>query len=79
MSIKLSVSHGADKYNITLDDPEHVTVEDLKGILHEKTGVLPEAQKLIFSGKTLSKNDQFLGEVGIKDNSRLMLLGRKVR
>uniref|UniRef100_A0A1X7UVA4 BAG family molecular chaperone regulator 1 n=1 Tax=Amphimedon queenslandica TaxID=400682 RepID=A0A1X7UVA4_AMPQE len=76
-SINIHVSHGSKVEDILLEDPDSTSIGDLKAIIHEKFGVPIEAQKLIFKGKTLRKEDELVSEAGIKNNSKIMLLGRK--
>jgi len=52
----------------------NMTTVDLKKKIHEVTGVEPEKQRLVFSGKEL--NGESLGEAGIKANSTVLLLVR---
>ena len=41
---------GSQKFQIPIPDPSSATVGLLKQLLHEKTGIAQEAQKLIFKG-----------------------------
>lgn len=44
---------GSEKFQIPIADPSNATVGLLKQLLHEKTGIAQEAQKLIFKGKLI--------------------------
>nr|CAJ65915.1 BAG family molecular chaperone regulator 1 [Suberites domuncula] len=76
MSFTVQVSHGSDKHQVEIHGQER-TVAHLKDTLSELTDIPSESQKLIFKGKTLQEDSRPLCDLGIKQGSRLMVLGRK--
>ncbi|XP_072172166.1 BAG family molecular chaperone regulator 1-like [Diadema setosum] len=73
--VRLSVSHGPDKYNVEL--PLTTVVRQLSQRLEELTGVPTGGQKLIHRGKHLQDPEQTLNAAGLKQGSKLMLIGKK--
>ncbi|XP_064396390.1 BAG family molecular chaperone regulator 1-like [Halichondria panicea] len=76
MSFQVQVSHGSDRHAVEVQSADSV-VADLKTTLLTLTQIPIDSQKLIFKGKTLQDDYKTVSELGIKQGSRLMVLGRK--
>ncbi|XP_033106270.1 BAG family molecular chaperone regulator 1-like [Anneissia japonica] len=76
----LIILHCQCKHKISVDNTEgnDLTVLDLKHAAANATNVPVESQKLIFKGKSLNDPSQLLQEVGLKNGSKVMLIGKKV-
>ncbi|XP_030844916.1 BAG family molecular chaperone regulator 1-like isoform X1 [Strongylocentrotus purpuratus] len=73
--LEIIVSHGPDKHCVSL--PGAATVGDLSLKLEELTAVPVGGQKIINRGKTLMNHDLNVTEAGIRNGSKLMLIGKK--
>lgn len=73
--LEIIVSHGPDKHCVSL--PGAATVGDLSLKLEELTAVPVGGQKIINRGKTLMNHDVNVTEAGIRNGSKLMLIGKK--
>ncbi|XP_057714116.1 BAG family molecular chaperone regulator 1 [Corythoichthys intestinalis] len=79
-AISVTVTYGSSKHRITVtsqEDGKSPTVKDLSDCLTQLTGVPPGSQKLIFKGKSLKDLEQTLSSHGIKDGSKLMMIGKR--
>ena len=56
-----------------------MTIGQLKGELHQLTGVLPTRQKLLFAKKTLKDDQETLVNAKLVSGAKIMLVGSKVR
>jgi len=77
-SISITIIHGQAKNRITLHDYSNQTVASLSAMVEELTGVPATSQKLIHKGKSLHPRDQLLSEHGVANNSKIMVLGKKL-
>lgn len=79
--IKLTVKHGSSKHNAVLELPpnscEVLKVQHLMDKMVELFDVPHESQKLVHKGKSLKNADDALSDLGVKDGSTIMLLGKK--
>lgn len=79
--VKLNVKYGPAKYNIVLELPENscevLTVQHLMDKVVEVFEIPHDCQKLVCKGKTLKNPEDVLCDIGIKDGSTIMLLGKK--
>jgi len=73
--MRLLVKHGKD--TIEVDTEATATVSQLKEELATRTGVQPAMQKLMFKVQ-LKEDAKTLQEVGLKDGTKLMLIGTSV-
>ncbi|XP_022613620.1 BAG family molecular chaperone regulator 1 isoform X2 [Seriola dumerili] len=79
-TITVTVAYGSTKNSITLtghDDAKGPTVKDLSDALTQATGVPAASQKLIFKGKSLKDMEESLSSYGIKEGSKLMMIGKR--
>lgn len=77
--LKLEVSHGSDRHQISLYKNEEPIVLDLMEELEKKTRVPKSYQQLVFKGQKLNLNPQgVLTKYGLFSGSRLMLVGEKL-
>lgn len=72
--IEVSIKHGTSEI-ITVVLPAESTVSDLMEKISEKTSLPIENQKLILRGKTISPRDATLNMCGIRNKTRLLLIG----
>lgn len=70
--LKVSVKWGKEKYDLEVNVKESPLV--LKKQLYEKTGVLPERQKVMVKGTNI-KDDTNWSSLNLKDGAVLMMLG----
>ncbi|KAL5550774.1 hypothetical protein UlMin_000950 [Ulmus minor] len=70
-TIKINVSHESDRHEVFV--PAQSTFGDIKKALSHKTGLEPDAQRLLFRGKE-REDEEHLNTAGVKDNSKMMLL-----
>ncbi|MCO5604250.1 hypothetical protein L7F22_058413 [Adiantum nelumboides] len=69
--IKVKISHGLYQHEINI--PSHATFGDLKWLLAQEVGLLPNEQRLLFQGK--EKDDsEFLHIAGVKDMNKVILV-----
>lgn len=61
-------------HSLTLDLELSSTIGDLKKEIENQTTILVGYQRLLARGKKLDLNDQTLGETGVKDRTKLMLM-----
>ncbi|XP_067330733.1 BAG family molecular chaperone regulator 1 isoform X2 [Channa argus] len=59
------------------DDGKGLTVKDLSEALAQATGVPPASQKIICKGKSLKDMEESLCTYGIKEGSKLMMIGKR--
>ncbi|XP_061694503.1 BAG family molecular chaperone regulator 1 [Syngnathoides biaculeatus] len=79
-AITVTVAYGSTKHTIAVtsqEDGKSPTVKDLSESLTQVTGVPSASQKLIFKGKSLKDMEQTLTSYGIKDGSKLMMIGKR--
>ncbi|KAJ4830605.1 hypothetical protein Tsubulata_033891 [Turnera subulata] len=69
--IKIKVSHDSCLYDITI--PAQSTFGELKKILVQHTGLQPQEQRLLFTGKE-KEDHEYLHMAGVKDLSKVILL-----
>ncbi|ESW12222.1 hypothetical protein PHAVU_008G095000 [Phaseolus vulgaris] len=67
----ITVAHASSHHHLFL--PTNSTFWDVKKLLANKTGLLPEEQQLFFGGKE-KDNEENLYIEGVMDNSKLLLL-----
>jgi hypothetical protein len=70
----INVTHGKNNYIVRVKDSS--TINDIKNVIFNYTGVPISKQKIIFKGKTLS-NDLTVINCNITPNSKLMVMGSK--
>ncbi|CAH1797550.1 unnamed protein product [Owenia fusiformis] len=80
--IELLLIHGQKKHEVTVSLPEgeaegDLTVEQLSREVERTTQVPMANQKLIFKGKSLTDVHAKLCDVGLKPNSKVMLIGKR--
>ncbi|XP_074653084.1 BAG family molecular chaperone regulator 1-like isoform X2 [Tubulanus polymorphus] len=81
--LNLILMHGQQKHNIHLELPgddeagNAITVEHLAKEAERVTTVPIKSQRLIFKGKSLTAMDSRLSQLGLKDASKVMLIGKK--
>ncbi|KAG5471337.1 hypothetical protein LSCM1_01417 [Leishmania martiniquensis] len=72
--MRIEVKFGSAKHNIEV--PEDATLGALKAAIYDVTNVLPPLQKLLGKPNLQSKpDDTLLSILGIKDKTKLMLIG----
>ncbi|KAM9789402.1 BAG family molecular chaperone regulator 1 [Neosynchiropus ocellatus] len=79
-ALTVAVAYGSTKHSITVtsrDDGSSPRVRDLCDVLAEVTGVPQASQKIIFKGKSLKEPEESLSSYGIKDGSKLMMIGKR--
>ncbi|ESN97519.1 hypothetical protein HELRODRAFT_185906 [Helobdella robusta] len=74
--LNIIVNHGHDRHSIFLPN-DNSTLEDLANSIEVVTGVPPINQKIIFKGRSLTLSDEMLSSVGIFNNSKIMIIGKK--
>ncbi|XP_064597054.1 BAG family molecular chaperone regulator 1-like [Liolophura sinensis] len=82
-SLKLQLVYGQHKedFQLTLPSDEAGGVLQVKHLakrVEEMTGVPPASQRLIFKGKSLKDPNALLVPDGIKNGSKIMLIGKKL-
>ncbi|KAL5020305.1 hypothetical protein ScPMuIL_003197 [Solemya velum] len=81
-TLKLQIVHGQEKRELCLTLPseeagELLTVHHLKADIDRLYDIPPDCQKLIFKGKSLSNSADSLVKQGLKNGSKVMLIGKK--
>ena len=72
-TIELAISHRSNRFTLTL--PEDTTFGSLQERLEELTNVPIANQKLLYKGKRSSNIDQKLSEWGLRNGTKVQLLG----
>ncbi|KAM4688345.1 BAG family molecular chaperone regulator 1 [Discoglossus pictus] len=78
--VELTVTHGSERHKIVVvakDANEEPTLQDMALTVQEVTGVPVASQKLIYKGKSLKEMEQTLSALGVKNNCKVMLIGKK--
>lgn len=80
---RITVIHGSSKYEISLGDSTHLgskKLRDLAKAVYNVSGIPAHKQKLIYRGKTISKEnpETFLTSMGVNPKSKIMLIGKRV-
>lgn len=70
------VSNGTNGSLVRLDVEPSDTVENVKLLIYDETGVSPDRQRLIFAGRELEDN-RTLADYNVTANSRLLVLFRR--
>jgi len=77
-TISLVITHKTTQYPLSLSPSE--TFANLQTRLHELTSVPPPLQKLLYKGKkTPATSEYTIEEAGLKDGTKIMLLGSTVQ
>ncbi|XP_041373929.1 BAG family molecular chaperone regulator 1-like isoform X2 [Gigantopelta aegis] len=79
--LKLQLVYGSTKHQLNLQLPENddvLTVARLSDAVADLTQVPRKQQKLIFKGRSLKNPDDSLTSLGLKQGSKVMLLGKKL-
>lgn len=78
-TVTVTVTYGASKHSLTLtgQDGKEPCLKDLSEALTEATGVPSASQKIIFKGKSLKEMEESLFSFGIKQGSKLMMIGKR--
>ncbi|VDO15334.1 unnamed protein product [Rodentolepis nana] len=63
-------------HHISFPDGTNLTVGDLMSLVESKFNIRRNAQKLIFSGKSLVEESTSLASYNIRSGSKIMLIGR---
>ncbi|XP_030060605.1 BAG family molecular chaperone regulator 1 [Microcaecilia unicolor] len=74
------VSHGSEKHKIQIPvqgENDEPTLQDMALVVERVTGVPVSFQKLICKGKSLKEMEQPLSVLGIKNGSKVMLIGKR--
>lgn len=72
--ITLHIKYGKD--TLIFDVAKTSTLSQLRTLIQSKTDIAPTLQKIIFKG-TLKDEEKTLGELGLQDGAKLMLVGSK--
>ena len=80
-ALLLVIKWSGNEYQIESGDvAETDSIKDLKSVIHKKTGVKPEHQKLLGlklkSGKAAG-DDSLVGDLNVKPNTKIMMMGSK--
>ncbi|XP_067667619.1 BAG family molecular chaperone regulator 1-like isoform X2 [Haliotis asinina] len=80
--LKLQLVHGPRKHELGMCLPQEeagdvLTVRHLTEAVADLTEIPQANQRLIFKGRSLTKLDESLTSLGVKQGSKIMLLGKK--
>ena len=74
-SIRIHVRNLTGKTITFIVDPND-TLETIKEKISEKSGIIPDNQRLIFNGKELTDNNQTLAECGVRHETIMHIVVR---
>ncbi|XP_052803169.1 BAG family molecular chaperone regulator 1-like isoform X2 [Mya arenaria] len=80
--LSFQVVHGTSKFDVRLELPpeeagDTLCVKHLMDEVYRRTDIPPDAQRLIYKGRSLKDGDEELNKVGIKKGVKVMLIGKK--
>ncbi|XP_066910896.1 BAG family molecular chaperone regulator 1-like isoform X1 [Clytia hemisphaerica] len=77
--MKILVKHESKKFDVVLDavEGEPLTLSDLAKAVEKECEVPVNKQKLIYNGRTLNEYHSTLSDLGVKNKSKIMVIGKK--
>ncbi|XP_029110953.1 BAG family molecular chaperone regulator 1 [Scleropages formosus] len=78
-TLTLNVSYGSSKLSVAVParDGAEPELAELAAALERLTGVPVASQRIIYRGRTLKEMDQSLSSLGVKQGSKLMMIGKR--